>query len=106
MKATGIIRKIDDLGRFVIPVEIRKTLLIDVGDALEIFTDDAGHIILAKYQHDATIKDALAVLKKQIEGDDSLTCKNELISCLEEMSALLKDSAETPKKISVANNCN
>ena len=49
MKATGIVRRIDDLGRVVIPKEIRKTLRIKEGDPLEIFTDKEGGIILKKY---------------------------------------------------------
>lgn len=49
MKATGIVRRIDDLGRVVIPKEIRRTLRIREGDPLEIFTDREGEIILKKY---------------------------------------------------------
>lgn len=49
MKATGIVRRIDDLGRVVIPKEIRRTLRIREGDPLEIFTDREGGIILKKY---------------------------------------------------------
>lgn len=49
MKATGIVRRIDDLGRIVIPKEIRRTLRIREGDPLEIFTDKNGEIILKKY---------------------------------------------------------
>ena len=49
MKATGIVRRIDDLGRVVIPKEIRRTLRIREGDPLEIFTDRDGGIILKKY---------------------------------------------------------
>ncbi len=49
MKATGIVRRIDDLGRVVIPKEIRKTLKIREGDSLEIYTDREGEIILKKY---------------------------------------------------------
>lgn len=49
MKATGVVRRIDDLGRIVIPKEIRKTLRIKEGDPLEIFTDREGQIILKKY---------------------------------------------------------
>ena len=48
MKATGVVRRIDDLGRVVIPKEIRKTLRIKEGDPLEIFTDSEGGIILKK----------------------------------------------------------
>ncbi len=49
MKATGIVRRIDDLGRVVIPKEIRRTLRIREGDPLEIFTDREGEVILKKY---------------------------------------------------------
>ena len=49
LKATGIVRRIDDLGRVVIPKEIRRTLSIREGDPLEIFTDREGEVILKKY---------------------------------------------------------
>ena len=49
MKATGIVRRIDDLGRVVIPKEIRRTLRIREADSLEIYTDREGEIILKKY---------------------------------------------------------
>ena len=49
LKATGVVRRIDDLGRIVIPKEIRRTLHIKEGDPLEIFTDKEGEIILKKY---------------------------------------------------------
>ena len=49
MKATGIVRRIDELGRVVVPKEIRRTLRIREGDPLEIFTDRDGEVILKKY---------------------------------------------------------
>lgn len=49
MKATGIVRRIDDLGRVVIPKEIRRVLRIREGDPLEIYTNDIGEVILKKY---------------------------------------------------------
>ena len=49
MKATGIVRRIDELGRVVIPKEIRRTLRIREGDPLEIYTDREGQVILKKY---------------------------------------------------------
>jgi len=49
MKATGIVRRIDDLGRVVIPKEIRRTMRIREGDPLEIFTDAGGEVIFKKY---------------------------------------------------------
>ncbi len=49
MKATGIVRRIDDLGRVVIPKEIRRTMRIREGDPLEIYTDTDGEVIFKKY---------------------------------------------------------
>jgi len=49
MKATGIVRRIDDLGRVVIPKEIRRTMRIREGDPLEIFTNSGGEVIFKKY---------------------------------------------------------
>ncbi len=49
MKATGIVRRIDDLGRVVIPKEIRRTMRIRDGDPLEIYTDSDGEVIFKKY---------------------------------------------------------
>ena len=48
MKATGIVRRIDDLGRIVIPKEIRRSFRIREGDPLEIFTDAEGDVIIKK----------------------------------------------------------
>lgn len=49
MKSTGIVRKVDELGRIVIPIELRRTLDIEQRDALEIYVDGAS-IVLKKYQ--------------------------------------------------------
>ncbi len=49
MKSTGIVRKVDELGRIVLPIELRRTLDIDVKDALEIYVDGA-QIVLKKYE--------------------------------------------------------
>ncbi|NMA72190.1 MAG: AbrB/MazE/SpoVT family DNA-binding domain-containing protein [Firmicutes bacterium] len=57
MKATGMVRRIDDLGRIVIPKEIRRTLRIREKDALEIFTDRDGEVILKKYSPIADLED-------------------------------------------------
>ena len=51
MKATGVVRRIDDLGRVVIPREIRKTLRIKEGDPLEIFTTNDGEVVFKKYNY-------------------------------------------------------
>ena len=49
MKSTGIIRKVDELGRIVLPIELRRTLDIEVRDEMEIFIDD-GKIVLQKFE--------------------------------------------------------
>ncbi len=49
MKATGIVRKVDDLGRIVLPIELRRTFNIDIKDPLEIFVDEDS-IVLKKYE--------------------------------------------------------
>jgi len=65
MKATGIVRRIDDLGRIVIPKEIRRTLHIRESDPLEIFTDREGQVILKKY---SPIGEMLTFAKKYAES--------------------------------------
>ena len=57
MKATGIVRRIDDLGRVVIPKEIRRTMRIREGDPLEIYTDKDGTVIFRKYSQMSGIGD-------------------------------------------------
>lgn len=59
MKATGIVRHIDDLGRVVIPKEIRRTLAIREGDPLEIYTTDGG-VLFRKYEQPTETKAATA----------------------------------------------
>lgn len=61
MKATGIVRKIDELGRIVIPKEIRKTMRIKEGEPLEIYIEKTGEVILKKY-------DPMSEQKEQIEN--------------------------------------
>lgn len=85
MRATGIIRRIDDLGRIVLPKEIRKNLKIKEGDMLEIYVQDNGIILLEKYEP----MDSLAKLADQyVEVISNLTghtvcatTDNYIISC-------------------------
>ena len=65
MKSTGIVRKVDELGRIVIPIEIRRIMDIDEKDALEIFTDN-DRIILQKYAPGCSACGAVGVSLKQI----------------------------------------
>ena len=76
MKATGIVRRIDDLGRVVIPKEIRRTLRIKEGTPLEIFTDRDGEIILKKYSPIGE----LSIFAK--EYAEALTQTTGLLSCI------------------------
>ena len=50
MKATGIVRKVDDLGRIVLPIELRRAMDLVEGAAVEIYTADDGSVVLRKYQ--------------------------------------------------------
>ena len=62
MKATGIVRRIDDLGRVVIPKEIRRTMRIREGDPLEIYTSREGEVIFKKYSLLGGVEDFAAEL--------------------------------------------
>ena len=66
MKSTGIVRRIDDLGRVVIPKEIRRTLLLKEGDPMEIFVEDGG-VYLKKYVPDYDIIDMVDDIETKLE---------------------------------------
>ena len=94
MKATGIVRRIDDLGRIVVPKEIRRTLRIREGDPLEIYTGREGEIMLKKYspigevgefatayaQALAQVVDALAVLSAGNTNGNPVAVLDHLVS--------------------------
>lgn len=84
MKATGIVRRIDDLGRVVIPKEIRRTLRIREGDPLEIFTDREGGVILKKYSPIGELSEfskGYAESLQQVIGNVVIICdKDSIIS--------------------------
>lgn len=77
MKATGVVRRIDDLGRIVIPKEIRKNLRIKNGENLEIFIDEKDNIILRKYSQIDKLKDVAVSITEAIH---LITKKNVLIT--------------------------
>lgn len=91
MKATGIVRRIDDLGRVVIPKEIRRTLRIREGDPLEIFTDREGEVILKKYSPIGELSD---FSKEYVE---SLHSSMEHITCIADRDTIIA-VAGAPKK--------
>lgn len=91
MKATGIVRRIDDLGRVVIPKEIRRTLRIREGDPLEIFVDREGEVILKKYSPIGELGDFAK------EYADSLTESIGHIACIADRDNIIA-VAGAPKK--------
>ncbi|ROR25682.1 AbrB family transcriptional regulator [Mobilisporobacter senegalensis] len=93
MKATGIVRRIDDLGRVVIPKEIRRTLRIREGDPLEIFTDREGQIILKKYSPIGE----LSQFAKQYT--DSLAQTTGHIVCIADRDQLVSVSGSSKKDL-------
>ena len=92
MKATGIVRRIDDLGRVVIPKEIRRTLRIREGDPLEIFTDREGEIILKKY---SPIGELGAFAKEYAE---SLSQSSGHITCIVDKDHIIAISGASKKE--------
>lgn len=80
MKTTGIVRKVDELGRLVIPVELRRTLMIGEKDALEIFVED-DVVILKKYE-------PACIFCGQAKDVTNLKGKNICQSCISEIGDL------------------
>lgn len=74
MKATGIVRRIDDLGRVVIPKEIRRTMRIREGDPLEIYTDRDGEVIFKKYSPMGELGSCVAELAEALSRTSGLSC--------------------------------
>lgn len=110
MKATGIVRRIDDLGRVVIPKEIRRTLRIREGDPLEIFVDRDGEVILKKYSPIGELGDfAKEYAESLFESTNHITLisdRDTIISVAgaskkeyldKQISALLENSMENRK---------
>lgn len=92
VKATGIVRRIDDLGRVVIPKEIRRTLRIREGDPLEIFTDREGEVILKKYSPIGELGDFAK------EYADSLHDSIDHIVCIADRDEIIAVSGATKKE--------
>ncbi|PTM59917.1 AbrB/MazE/SpoVT family DNA-binding domain-containing protein [Desmospora activa] len=82
MKATGIVRKVDELGRIVLPVELRRTMDIDVRDPLEIYVDGTN-VILKKYSPSC-------LFCGQVENVVSYRNKNVCENCLRELSSAIE----------------
>lgn len=90
MKATGQIRRIDNLGRVVVPKEVRVNLGIRDGDAFEIFTtEDRRGVVFQKYSFDTPVAQALKSLRVAVE-DSELSCRKEFLQSITELEARLK----------------
>ncbi|MCH4239431.1 MAG: AbrB/MazE/SpoVT family DNA-binding domain-containing protein [Oscillospiraceae bacterium] len=87
MKSTGIMRKVDELGRIVLPKELRKALDIKEKDPLEIFVGESGEIILRKYQPACIFCDSM---------DDIITYKGHNVCrhCMEKLAHHLTESSD------------
>ena len=87
MKATGIIRRVDDLGRIVIPKEVRRSLRISEGEPMEVFIDEGG-VVFKKYK--SRLQDEARHLRELIddyfEGED----RDDLLKALDEVVATLR----------------
>lgn len=92
MKATGIVRRIDDLGRVVIPKEIRRTLRIKEGTPLEIFTDREGEVILKKYSPIGE----LSIFAK--EYAEALSQTTGLVSCITDHDQVVAAAGQGSKE--------
>jgi AbrB family transcriptional regulator, stage V sporulation protein T len=92
LKATGIVRRIDDLGRVVIPKEIRRTLRIREGDPLEIFTDKEGEVILKKYSPIGELSDFAS------QYADSLHKTSGHITCIADRDTIIAVSGASKKE--------
>lgn len=92
MKATGIVRKIDDLGRVVIPKEIRKGLRIRIGDPLEIYVEKNGEVILKKYE---PLGDLLEICEQYA---DTLYKTTNFSCCITDMDSIVAVSGVSKKE--------
>ncbi|MBY6270829.1 MAG: AbrB/MazE/SpoVT family DNA-binding domain-containing protein [Caldibacillus debilis] len=88
MKSTGIVRKVDELGRVVIPIELRRTLGINEKDALEIYVDD-DKIILKKYKPNMTCQ-----ITGDVSDDNAVLANGKLVLSREGAEILLKEIKE------------
>lgn len=91
MKAIGIVRKIDHLGRVVLPKELVRTTGIKNGDSLELFTDDGGKIILKKYDPVPQALEQIVFLEELITNKKNCTPEDagKAINLLNELKQLL-----------------
>lgn len=101
MKATGIVRRIDDLGRVVIPKEIRRTMRIREGDPLEIFTNRDGEVIFKKYSPIGELSDFAGQicdsLHKSTDGTAAVCDRDAVIAVSGALKRDLMDKSVSPE---------
>lgn len=93
MKATGITRKVDELGRIVLPIELRRNLGIGIGDTLEIFTED-DVIILKRYDAVDGLLTMASRLKDRVAHEDCGKMKPVLLKKIEEFEKIMMSGKE------------
>lgn len=93
MKATGITRKVDELGRIVLPIELRRNLGISIGDTLEIFTENDA-IILKRYDAVDDLLDMVIRLKDRVAFEDCGKMKPVLLRKIEDLEKMIKSGEE------------
>ena len=91
MKATGIVRRVDDLGRVVIPKEIRRTMRIAEGDPLEIFIDGDG-VCYKKYNVEEVYIDQIKNILKDVECDIDLKERDLICRYLKDIKLVLENN--------------
>lgn len=99
LKPAGIVRRIDDLGRIVIPKEIRRTFMINEGDPLEIFTSSEKTIYIRKYDMIDQPMGIVDSLEQSINGltcitDESIFNKAAMLAKIEEIKKLLSEEKQ------------
>ncbi|MCL6441848.1 MAG: AbrB/MazE/SpoVT family DNA-binding domain-containing protein [Alicyclobacillus sp.] len=92
MKATGVVRPVDDLGRIVIPIELRRTIGINIGDSLEFFVE-GERIIMHQYRPGCILCGNLVEDMQRFRGKD--VCPN----CIAEMDGLLTWRPPTMRRV-------
>lgn len=107
MKATGIVRRIDDLGRVVIPKEIRRTMHIREGEPLEIFTDRDGELILKKYSPIGELSQfsfqICESLRKSVKGTAAVCDREAFISAAGNGKKEIQDKEISPELNEIMN---
>ncbi len=93
MKATGMVRKVDDLGRIVVPIELRRNLGIGVGDPVEFYMDGQT-IIVKKYDTTGSVADLVDKLESEIRMKEQLLTPKQMAALdekLQELKAIVQN---------------